>query len=49
MDVRELNILIEKYHRVIFEPEKQNGGRVIDLAGDSMVAIWKAAGPDAEL
>ena len=49
MDVRELNTLIEKYHRVIFEPVKQNGGRVIDLAGDSMVAIWKAAGPDAEL
>ena len=49
MGVRELNVLIEKYHRVIFEPVKQNGGRVIDLAGDSVLAIWKAAGPDAEL
>ena len=49
MGVRELNALIEKYHRVIFEPIKQNGGRVIDLAGDSVLAIWKAAGPDAEL
>jgi adenylate cyclase len=49
MGVRELNALIGKYHRVIFEPVKQNGGRVIDLAGDSVLAIWKAAGPDAEL
>ena len=49
MDVRELNALIEKYHQGIFEPVKQNGGRVIDLAGDSMVAIWKAAGPNAEM
>jgi len=49
MGARELNALIEKYHQVIFEPVKQNGGRVIDLAGDSVLAIWKAAGPDAEL
>jgi adenylate cyclase len=49
MDVRELNALIGKYHQAIFEPVKQNGGRVIDLAGDSVLAIWKAAGPDAEL
>src|SRR5262249_33198061 len=49
MGVRELHALIGKYHRAIFEPLKQNGGRVIDLAGDSVLAIWKAAGPDAEL
>jgi adenylate cyclase len=49
MDVRELNALIERYHQVVFEPVKQNGGRVIDLAGDSVLAIWKAVGADAEL
>jgi adenylate cyclase len=47
MGVRELNALIEQYHRVIFEPVKQNGGRVIDVAGDSIVAIWNDAGADA--
>jgi adenylate cyclase len=49
MEVQELHALIGKYHKAIFEPVKQNGGHVIDLAGDSMLAIWKAAGPDAEL
>jgi adenylate cyclase len=49
MDVRELNALIGKYHQAIFEPVKQNGGRVIDLAGDSVLAIWKSAGSDTEL
>ena len=49
MGVQELNTLIGKYHRAIFEPVKQNGGRVIDLAGDSVLAIWKAARPDAQL
>jgi adenylate cyclase len=45
----ELSDFMHKYFEAIFEPVKQNGGLVVDLKGDSILAIWKAARPEAAL
>lgn len=45
----ELSDYMHKYFEAIFEPVKQNGGLVVDLKGDSILAIWKAARPEAAL
>jgi len=45
----ELSDVMHKYFEAIFEPVKQNGGLVVDLKGDSILAIWKAARPEAAL
>ena len=37
----ELNDLMRKYFAAIFEPIKQNGGRVVDLKGDAVLAVWR--------
>jgi adenylate cyclase len=47
MNPRELSDFMHKYFEAIFEPVKQHGGRVVHLAGDSILAIWKAAGAEA--
>ncbi len=49
MDPKELNEFINKYFEAIFRPVKQHGGLVVDLKGDSVLAVWKAAQPDAAL
>src|SRR5713226_2912818 len=46
MEPEELNDFMHKYFEATFEPIKQNGGLVVDLEGDSILAIWKAARPD---
>jgi len=45
----ELSDVMHKYFEAIFEPVKQNGGLVVDLKGDSILAIWKASRPEAAL
>jgi adenylate cyclase len=40
---------MHKYFDAIFEPVKKHGGRVVHLAGDSILAIWKAAQAEAGL
>jgi adenylate cyclase len=49
MAPRELSDLMQKYFEATFEPVKQNGGLVVDLKGDSLLAIWKGAQPEAAL
>jgi len=46
---RELSDLMRRYLEAGFEPIKRNGGLVIDLTGDSILAIWKAAEPNAPM
>jgi adenylate cyclase len=46
---RELRDFMHKYFEVVFEPIRQNGGLVLDLEGDSILAIWKGAGPEPAL
>jgi adenylate cyclase len=49
MDPWELSDFMNKYFEALFEPVKQHDGLVVDLKGDSMLAVWKAAKLDAAL
>jgi adenylate cyclase len=49
MDPRELSDFLNKYFEALFEPVRQHGGLIVDLKGDSILAVWKAAQPDAAL
>ncbi|HEY2921079.1 MAG TPA: adenylate/guanylate cyclase domain-containing protein [Candidatus Binatia bacterium] len=49
MGARELSDFMHRYFVVIFEPIKQNGGFVVDLKGDAVVAVWRGAQADAAL
>ena len=41
-----LNQLMDRYLVTVFEPIRRNGGLIIQLKGDSILAIWKAPGMD---
>jgi adenylate cyclase len=49
MGPRELSDFMHTYFEALFEPIRQNGGLVIGMEGDSILAIWKAARPEAAL
>jgi adenylate cyclase len=49
MGPQELSEFMHKYFEVVFEPIKENGGLVVALEGDAILAIWKAARPEAAL
>jgi adenylate cyclase len=49
MGPKELSDFMHQYFEAVFEPVKQNGGLVVNLKGDSILAIWKAARPEAGL
>src|SRR5262245_10753322 len=49
MSPQELSDFMHKYFAAIFEPVKQHGGRVVHLAGDSILSVWKAAQTEAGL
>jgi len=49
MEPKELSSFMDKYYQVLFEPVKRYGGIVINVVGDSMVAVWAASDPDAAL
>jgi len=49
MDPEDLSDFMNKYFEVIFEPVRQNSGIVSDVKGDSMLAIWAMARPDANI
>ncbi len=49
MTPQQLSDLMHKYFEATFEPVKRHGGMVVNLKGDSFLAIWKAAGPDDRL
>jgi adenylate cyclase len=46
---RELRELMHRYFEATFAPIRQNGGLVVALAGDSILAVWKAAGAEAQV
>jgi adenylate cyclase len=43
----ELAALMNDYYRAIFGVVRAHGGEISDTAGDSMVAVWATARPDA--
>jgi adenylate cyclase len=49
MSPQQLSDLMHKYFEATFEPVKKHGGIVVNLKGDSFLAIWKAARADEEL
>ena len=49
MAARELSDFMHRYFAVIFDPIKQNGGLVVDLKGDAVIAVWRGAQGDAAL
>ena len=46
MRPHDLSDFMQKYFAAIFEPIKQNGGRVVDVEGDAVLAIWRGAYTD---
>jgi adenylate cyclase len=46
MTPQQLSELMHRYFEVTFEPVKKHGGLVVNLKGDSFLAIWKAAEAD---
>ena len=46
MSPQQLSDLMHKYFEATFEPVKKHGGIVVNLKGDSFLAIWKAARVD---
>jgi len=49
MPPHELNDFMHKYFAAIFEPIKQNAGRVVDLEGDAVLAVWRGAQADTAM
>jgi adenylate cyclase len=49
ISARELNDLMHKYFAAIFEPIKQNGGRIVGIKGDAVLAVWRAAHADTTM
>jgi adenylate cyclase len=47
MKPEELSRFMNKYYEILFEPVRDNGGTVINVVGDSMLAVWATALPDA--
>jgi len=43
ISARELNDLMHKYFAAIFEPIKQNAGRIVGIKGDAVLAVWRGA------
>lgn len=46
---RELSDLMHQYHEATFAPIHQRGGLVIELKGDSILAVWKGSSDDLSL
>jgi adenylate cyclase len=49
MRPHDLSDFMQKYFAAIFEPIKQNGGRVVDVEGDAVLAIWRGAYTDTAM
>jgi adenylate cyclase len=47
MDPATLAEFMNRYYAAVFEPVKRHGGVVQDVVGDSMLAVWATAQPDA--
>jgi len=49
LDPHELGRFMNKYYETMFKPVKQHGGFVSGVIGDSMLALWVAAGSENTL
>ena len=49
MSPNELSDLMGKYFEALFEPVRKHDGLIVDLKGDSILAIWKATHDEAAL
>ena len=49
MDPPRLVGVVNGYFRELFGAVLQNGGRVVDVKGDGMLAVWTSEAPDAAL
>lgn len=49
MDPRQLALLMHDYYASIFEPVERHQGKVSDVIGDAMLAIWAATSADQAL
>jgi adenylate cyclase len=49
MAPEDLRQVMHQYYKALFEPVKQNGGMVINIVGDSMLALWGKPHPDIAL
>ena len=49
ISARELNDFMHKYFAAIFEPIRQNGGRIVGLKGDAVLAVWRGAQADTRM
>ena len=49
MDPESLTRLMNQYYAAIFKPIKDNGGLILQVIGDSVLALWTAPGPDLRL
>jgi adenylate cyclase len=47
ISARELNDFMHKYFAAIFEPIRHNGGRIVGLKGDAVLAVWRGSQTDA--
>ena len=47
MAPEELSSFLNTYYEAIFEPVRKNSGIISDVKGDSILAIWATAHPDA--
>lgn len=49
MDPGSLTELMNAYYEAIFKPIKANGGLVLQVVGDSVMALWTASEPKCEI
>ena len=49
ISAQELNDFMHKYFAAIFEPIRQNAGRIVGLKGDAVLAVWRGAQADARM
>jgi adenylate cyclase len=42
LNPQQLSIMLGKYFEALFTPVRHHGGLIVDLKGDSILAIWKA-------
>ena len=48
MDPKELRSFMGKYYEALFEPVRRHGGIVINVVGDSMLAVWTSPHPNSD-
>lgn len=45
----ELHAFMKSYYEILFTPVKENSGTIINIVGDSMLALWSSSTPDISI